>query len=298
MTILITGSEGYIGSSLLKYYLEKEDNSIVGYDIVAQRNFSPAYSYYQKKDISIDELIKQYKPEKIFNCAGNPNIQLSFTEPFQDFISNAGFVSELLTSVVHCNYNPKIIMLSSAAVYGNPCHLPIKEDMELKPISPYGYNKMLSEEICKMFINLYNLDISIARIFSVFGIGFKRQVVWDLINKSIDGQLSVYGTGKESRDFIYIDDLINCLDILSETKGGDVVYNVAAGQETTIEYITEIIDKCSGKKLNWQFSMEKRKGDPNNWCADISRIKKLGYTQDDSFEKRIAQIYNWVVSLR
>ena len=138
----------------------------------------------------------------------------------------------------------KFINLSSAAVYGNPKVIPIMEDTPLNPISPYGFHKEFAERICNEFSQLFGIKCLSLRIFSVYGPGLKKQILWDInkkIQESKESRIELFGSGEESRDFIYVDDLVNAIQLIAnkgDFKGE--VYNVANGQEITIKEVATL----------------------------------------------------------
>ena len=109
-------------------------------------------------------------------------------------------------------YNPKaqLIYPSSPAVQGEHTNTPIKEDYVGKPASPYGYHKKIVEDLCQSYSEKYSLKISVVRLFSVYGNGLKKQLLWDAYNKIrySSKEVEFWGTGEETRDFIHIEDVL------------------------------------------------------------------------------------------
>ena len=192
----------------------------------------------------------------------------------------------------------KIIFASSAAVYGNPKHLPIKELDDVDPISPYGKHKLLAESLITKFYQDYKVAACSLRIFSVYGPGLKKQLLWDVYNKAMDAKgdsISLYGTGLESRDYIYIDDLLSAIDLV--LKNGDfngTIYNVASGVEVEIQKITKLLVSKLNKNINIQFNGVVKEGDPLNWLSDITRLKKMGYKSEVSIEVGVKRYVEWL----
>lgn len=296
MIILILGSEGFIGSHLVTSLIYK-GFTIIGCDLLeddTKRN----YQYFKVSRLIPDWeiLFQEHEFDFCINASGNGNVPFSVSHPQIDFEANTSNVVRVLDALRKRNPNCKYLHISSAAVYGNPIHLPVKEIDRLAPISPYGFNKLMSEIVCKEFYELYEIPITIIRPFSVYGIGLKKQIFWDLCNKiniSKDKTVSLYGTGMESRDFIYIDDLIEII-ILLVTKDNFQynIYNAAVGQETSISWVVEKIrHRLVSKEI--KFSGEIRIGDPRNWCADISKIRSLGFQQKVTITTGIHLYLDW-----
>lgn len=293
MNILVIGCYGFIGSHVVQYF-ENCGNNVFGADIMP---------FEGKNYFYIDPLINNYLP--IFEsypfdicviASGTALIQHSFIDPQNDYKNNTELPFRILDAIRKFQPNCKVISFSSAAVYGNPVSLPIDEKLVINPISPYGYHKAMSELVCKEFYHCYSIQTLSLRIFSVYGPGLKRQLLWDLYQKmKLSSDIIIDGTGKESRDFIFIDDLCKVLDIIIERASFDGnVINVANGKEIFIGELVKYFFETLAWKGNFRFSGTNRKGDPLNWKSDISLLKSLGYTQEISFEDGVKNYVKWL----
>jgi dTDP-glucose 4,6-dehydratase/UDP-glucose 4-epimerase len=199
-------------------------------------------------------------------------------------------------------YQPscRFITFSSAAVYGNPDTLPICERMSSSPLSPYGFHKMLSEHICTEFFKLYQILTCSLRIFSAFGPGLYKQLFWDLAKKTDESEIvELFGTGNESRDFIYIDDLVSAVDIIvSKASFTGEVINVSSGKEILIRHAAETFLNHYKPGAELKFSGIAKPGDPLNWKADISKLKSLGFDPCVSFEEGVKKYCDWLIKNR
>ena len=139
------------------------------------------------------------------------------------------------------------------------------------------------------------MNVKIARIFSAYGAGLRKQIFWDMYNKlHQSGQLDMFGTGNESRDYIHVKDLIRAICLLAETEDKNLIYNVANGEETTIRQAAELFAESNGASPDIiHFNGVVREGDPLNWRADISRMKALGYTKSIEMKDGIRQYIEW-----
>ena len=295
MKILILGSQGFIGSNLVNYFIEKKCD-IIGCDLI---EFSTDEFIYHKVSIlssDFEDIFIQNIFKVCINASGSGNVGYSIENPLGDFEANTLTVFKILDCIKKHQPNCKYIHISSAAVYGNPLKLPINENCKLSPISPYGFHKQMSEIICKEYSKLFGVNVTVIRPFSVYGKGLKKQLFWDLCHKvrnSKDGSVSLLGTGMETRDFIYIDDLVELIYIIIKTdKGNFNVYNAASGVEISILEISKFIGKYfNNSQIN--FSGEVRFGDPINWLADISMIKSLGFSPKIDIESGINKYLDW-----
>ncbi len=299
MKILILGSEGFIGQYLIQYYLEMKWE-VTGCDLVESK--SADYEYYKISLLSndVDRLFISNSFDACINAAGSGNVGYSISFPLSDFEANVYAVSKVLDSLrIH---NPTCVYahISSAAVYGNPQKLPVNEDDTINPLSPYGWHKWMSELLCKEYTRLFGLKTVILRPFSVYGPGLKKQLFWELHQKYLKAKDSIelWGTGKESRDFLYISDLIIAIDVILQ-KGNHTgaVYNIGSGYDSTIQDITHKLLSSYSRKIQIKFNQKVRPGDPLNWRADISRLEQLGFKPSFSLEKGIREVANWLNSL-
>jgi UDP-glucose 4-epimerase len=190
----------------------------------------------------------------------------------------------------------KFLNLSSAAVYGNPASLPVSETQPVKPLSPYGWHKLQSEMLCQEYHEIFGIATCSARIFSAYGIGLTKQLFWDWYQKvQSNSQITLFGTGSESRDFIFIEDLVRALDcvVTASAFRGNII-NVANGKEMAIKDAIEVFKKAFGKNFTYTFNGTVRKGDPVNWVADIQQLKSLGYRQQVTFEEGLKRYIEWL----
>ena len=181
MNILVIGSKGFIGSHMLQYFKEKE-HMVFGCDVVVD--------YTQENYFLIDAVNANFKEifdsntfDVCINCSGAASVPDSIIHPMRDFELNVNNVFKLLDAIRKQQPSCKFINLSSAAVYGNPAVLPVKEDAALLPVSPYGLHKQMAESVLREFYTQFNISTLSLRIFSVYGPGLQKQLFWDLYRK-------------------------------------------------------------------------------------------------------------------
>lgn len=299
LKVLVTGSSGFIGHSICKYFCV-HGYDVLGWDRFCKNDICEKTEVIDMLDYSqVVESLRRSEPDIVIHCAGMADVSKSVKEPNNDLSSNVTTTHNLLFSLHELGMtNTRVVFLSSAGVYGNPEKLPISEITNLNPLSPYALHKVMCEDVCRYFVSNYGMDIKIARIFSAYGQGLKKQIFWDMYNKAENtGKLELYGTGSESRDYIYIDDVAQALFLIATKPSEHIVFNVANGEEITIRRAAEIFAECYGiDRSKIVFNGAVREGDPLNWQADISCLKKLGYKKSISIEAGIKQYINWVFS--
>lgn len=295
MKILIVGSCGFIGNHCVDYFSKEHD--VWGCDVV--ENNSSNYIFIDPVESDFLEIFKNNKFDVCINCSGAANVPLSLENPYNDFKLNSLNVIKLLEGIrLYCP-DCKFLTLSSAAVYGNPAQLPIRETDKLQPVSPYGYHKVMSEQVCEEYHRFWGLKTCFIRIFSAYGPGLKKQLFWDMYNKVLSQKdLVLWGTGRESRDFIYVKDIIRIIDLIIEKGEFDgSVYNAANGEQHYISEVAHLFIEHLGVDISVSFNNEVRKGDPLNWEADITKIKELGYKPQYTLEQGIIDYISWVKTL-
>lgn len=279
MRVLITGINGFIGAHMANKFMNM-GHEVIGIDRTSSKGDIKVYDV----DMLLGDIVSvlnDVKPELIVHCAGLANVTYSMDHPEEDFKANTWMVYRLLSAMKKGGLQKtRFVLFSSAAVYGQPEKLPISEEDFLNPISPYALHKKMAEDICKYFITKHNFDIRILRVFSAYGPGLKKQIFWDMHQKILNtGKLELFGSGNESRDYIYIDDLTEAVYLISmDREKKHTVWNVANGTEITIKKVAETFaeaEHLSRDKI--VFSGQIRSGDPVNWCADISRLRDIGF---------------------
>ena len=296
--VFITGAAGFLGRYVSRHFFRQ------GYTVVGTDNSSPENaptgtlsSYHQirlpHKDF--EDVIQHIQPDILVHCAGRAAVALSVDDPHSDFYSNAVVTFEVLDAVRKFAPHCRVIFLSSAAVYGNPTHLPISEKDQSFPVSPYGFHKLQSEQICAEFSGIYGLKTAGVRIFSAYGPGLRRQVIWDICQKAIlQNSLILQGTGEESRDFIHALDIANAIDCIAsqaEMKGES--YNLASGEEVTIRSLSELVLNALESDRRPEFDGVVPPGIPLNWRADISSLRSLGFESTVAFDRGIKTFAYW-----
>ena len=213
-----------------------------------------------------------------------------------DFDLNTINVFKILEAIRVYNPNCFFINFSSAAIYGNPEKLPVVESLNPAPMSPYGVHKLFAEQICKEYTFYFNIKTCNLRLFSAYGPGLRKQFFWDLFNKFKNEEIiELHGTGSESRDFIYIDDIAKCLNLVIQNRNSlPDILNVASGIETTISDAAKIFSKLLDNRKQIVFGGQFKTGDPLNWQSDIQILKRIGFVPSFTLEQGLNQYILWL----
>jgi UDP-glucose 4-epimerase len=295
MKILIIGSSGFIGSHCAAYFLEK--NHEIWH---ANTNYANELNYFvvSKTQSNFEIIFETQQFDICINASGSAHVGFSFENPAIDYELNVLNVQKILVALHKYNPNCKFINFSSAAVYGNPQKLPISENAATQPMSPYGFHKLQSEYLLSEYHKFFGLKTCSLRVFSAYGERLQKQLFWDLYQKAKKSQntmIDIFGTGNETRDFIYISDLVKCVDLIIENaKFEGETINVASGLETTIKEAVTTFYTLLNPKIEFCFSGKTKIGDPNNWCADIGLLQKMGFVPTKTISEGLTNYTTWL----
>lgn len=295
MKVLVVGNRGFIGAHVYHYFMDRFGDEVWGCDVVTDYS-ARNYFLIDAVNADFDELFRQRKFDVCINCSGASSVPESMTHPRRDYYLNTKYVFDILEAIRKYSPDCKFLNMSSAAVYGNPKKLPINENDPLEPLSPYGWHKHQSEIIIKEYYEVYGTMGASVRIFSAYGVGLKKQLFWDWHSKlQRSTHITLFGTGNESRDFIYVSDIATALDyVIQQSDFTADIVNVANGKEIFIKDAIEIFrDECKFN-FTYEFTNSVRKGDPLNWRADISRLAAFGYTQKVEFREGLRKYLTWL----
>ena len=297
-TILITGAAGFLGRHIAREFAQA-GCKVVGVDVAAAENsgLGPGVEYTRLTlpSPAFGELLLRVTPDALIHCAGRASVANSLSDPAADFRDGTVLTFEVLDALRRSAPGCRFVLLSSAAVYGNPATLPVTEEHVCAPLSPYGYHKRQGELLCEEFARLFAVPTMAVRIFSAYGPGLRRQVIWDICRQALtEPELRLRGTGGESRDFIHAADVARALRLIVETAPctGEI-YNLASGIETTIAELADRILRQFRREISVRFDGAQTPGDPLHWRAEISRARSLGFQPRVTLDKGLESFAAW-----
>ena len=226
-------------------------------------------------------VIRHFGPDVLLNAAGTASVGASIENPLDDFRGSVQTCAEVLDAVRQSGSQPLVMIPSSAAVYGNPVSLPVTENACVQPISPYGFHKAACELLAREYAACFGLKIMICRFFSVYGAAQRRLLVWE-VYQQLAGPAEIAwleGTGNETRDFLYIEDLATALlGLMKKPRSADndpLVVNVASGTETDVLSLAGMIRDLVAPDKEIRCRGNLRKNDPLCWRANTGHLQML-----------------------
>ena len=303
--ILITGAHGFIGKHLARV-LSAAGHCVygVGHGIWPESEAASwGITHWLNGDIQLGNLRQLQRvagtPDLVYHLAGGSSVGVALANPREDFFRTVVTTAELLDWLRLDAPAAHLVAVSSAAVYGAGHEGQIPEDAPLDPYSPYGHHKRIMEDLCRSHAASYGLRVSIARLFSVFGPGLKKQLPWDLCSRLAASMnpLTLGGSGAELRDWTDVRDVVRALMLLGEhapTK--PLVCNVGTGICTPVRAIAELL--CAGgawraRRPVLHFSGQSRPGDPFSLVAQPDRLRAFGFKWQIPVAEGLAEYLRW-----
>lgn len=306
LRVLVTGGAGFIGSHLVDILL-KRGNRVIVYD-----NFNPFYAG-KKQNIEhhfgdsnftlLNADILDYTAlssamrnvDVVFHEAAQPGIRYSIQNPKEvDELNVTGTLNVLKAALK--NQVKKVVCASSSSVYGYPKYLPFDEKHPTNPNSPYAESKLAIERTCLGFQEAYGLDVVALRYFSVYGPRQRPdQVIRIFVSNALNGRpITIYGDGKQTRDFTYIDDVVRATIRTAEVKTDETLINIGSGKRITINKLFKTITKLLGKEEMKPTYRKNYAGDFPHTLADITLARRiLQYRPTVELERGIRNFIDW-----
>lgn len=302
MKVVVTGGAGFIGSHIVDLLIEQ------GSEVAVIDNLSTgdlAHVHQQatlfQTDIvgeQLDEIFQQYRPEAVIHQAAQVDVPKSMREPLSDGFVNVMGTLNVLESAKRYGVK-KIVYASSCAVYGEPLENPITEQHRIDPISLYGASKWLGECYIRTYHRIHQLDYTILRYANVYGPrqGEKGEggVVSIFLRNLMEGvSPTIFGDGKQTRDFVYVKDVARA-NVLAVRQGSQQTVNVSTNVSTSIESLYEQLKYHTRIDLPVVYK-QARPGDIQHSLLNASRSKQhLGWEPRYSLQKGIAETVQYLL---
>lgn len=282
MKVLVTGGAGFIGSHIVDHLISNNYEVVVVDNLLTgkEENINSSSVFY-KVDItnyqSLKKVFNEEKPDYVIHHAAQISIQNSIINPSFDADINIIGTINLLRCCVEFD-TKKIIYASSAAVYGNPMYLGIDEEHSVQPLSFYGISKNIPEHYIKAFSELYNLKYTILRYSNVYGIRQDPKgeggVISIFVDKLLNNEQPIFfGDGKQTRDFVYVED-IALANLAAIYSGDGEIVNISINQPTSLIELLKMMNEICGTSIN-PIYMEAKQGDIKTSYLNNSKAKQI-----------------------
>ena len=239
------------------------------------------------------------RPDRVYHLAGGASVGAAMARPRDDFERTVTTTADLLDWLRREAPDASLVVASSAAVYGAGHEGPIAESASLDPFSPYGHHKAMMESLCRSYGSSYGLRSVIVRLFSVYGTGLRKQLLWDLCSKLAAGGdgVELGGSGHELRDWTHVSDVVRALVRVGSLASAEApAINVGTGVGRSVESVG------AGVVAEWHpgplrpgliFDGRSRPGDPFSLIADRRQLDRLGFEWATSVDQGLRDYVRW-----
>ena len=300
--VLVTGGAGFIGSNVSRLLLDS------GREVVIYDNLSSGYrrnletvkeSTFVQGDVRDAGLLQQTMAgvDTVFHLAASVGNVRSIEHPIEDSEINVIGTLNVLEAA-RKNHVRKIVYSSSAGIFGELKHLPIREDHPVEPDSPYGASKLAAEKHCLAYAKLYDIEAVCLRYFNVFGINQRYDAYGNCIpifaHKIFNHEtVTIFGDGEQTRDFVNVADVARANLLAGETQGVSGAFNIASASAITINRLVELMAEASGTQPEVVHGPP-RKGDVRDSLADITAARDaFGFRPVVDLSSGLAEYLAW-----
>jgi UDP-glucose 4-epimerase len=308
MRALVTGTAGFIGSTLAERLLS-QDADVVGIDCftdyyprpIKERNLGaltghPKFRFLETRLQDADLASLLADRTHVFHLAAQAGVRKSWGRDFSVYtVNNVEATQVLLEACVHAKLE-RLVYASSSSVYGDHVPMPMREDALPQPVSPYGVTKLAAEQLCYLYYANYGVPTVSLRYFTVYGprqrpdMGFNRFLRATLRHEPI----TIYGDGEQTRDFTFVADAVSATVAAARRGVPGRVYNIGGGSRVSINEVLDMIGRVAGRRPLVTVDSA-QKGDMRHTYADTSLAKAdLGFAPTVGLEDGLAAEYQWL----
>lgn len=305
MKVLVTGGAGFVGSHIVDDLIDKKYEVVVVDNLsTGKKEFLNPKAVFYKYDITkgVTEIFKKEKPDVVIHAAAQVMLRRSIEEPVFDAETNIIGTIQVLEGCRKSGVKKIIYTSTGGARYGEPEYLPVQEKHPIKPLAPYGISKHTAEHYIEVYSNLYGVDYLIFCFGNVYGPRDDPQfgrVIAVFCKAILEGkQPTIFGDGKQVRDFVYVKDLADFIVGSINKKPTDKIFNIANGEEVSVNRIFEELKKISN------FNKEPKRGDAikgevREIVLDATLAKtELGWAPKTSLKQGLRKTYDYFKSIK
>lgn len=302
MKVLVTGGAGFIGSNVVDKLINRDHEVVIIDDLSTGRleNLNERARFY-KVDICSPELegiFRKEMPDIVNHHAAQIDVRRSLDNPILDAQINIMGSLNLLGCCQKYGAKKVIYASTGGAIYGEPESLPASEDYSVKPLTPYGVNKYIVEKYLALYRQNYNLDHTILRYGNVYGPRQDPRGEAGVVAIFIEGMLRgkrpiVFGDGEQTRDFVYVDDVVNA-NLLAMNDGNGGIFNIGTGQPTSVNELFKLLKEILKYNSQPLYGNE-RPGEIRNIYLDITRAQRnIGWRPEVGLKEGLVRTIRWL----
>lgn len=296
-TALVTGAHGTIGRHVATT-LAADGWNVLGLGHgrwSADEAARHGVSNWLEGDVTLAALVAlPRQPDIIIHCAGSGAVGASITAPHNDFQRTVATTAAVLEYMRTTAPQTRLVYPSSAAVYGLVDTFPMHEGLPLRPVSPYGVHKKIAEEMVVEHSRLFGLNAAVVRLYSIYGEGFRKQLLWDACRRIVADESEFFGTGDETRDWLHVADASQLLmRAASHASSACPVVNGAYGDRVSVRDVVDELFRLLGRHDGPRFCGTVRAGDPAHYHADMQRAHAWGWRPEVSWREGLARYAAW-----
>lgn len=280
-SVLVTGGTGFIGSHLVRELAPENEVTVLDLSPADGSTELPETVRFVEGDVRDEEALARAGEgvDLIYHLAANVSVERSVEEPVWSHSVNVGGTLEVLEFAREVG--ARVVFASSAAVYGDPEHLPVAESDRMDPRSPYGIEKLAGDGYVRRYADLYGVETVALRFFNVFGPGQSSEyagVITAFVENAAAGQpLTVHGDGEQTRDFVHVEDVVQACLLAGATDRVGEAYNVATGREVSVNDLARTVLDVADATVDVVHT-DPRPGDIDRSCADVEKARDhLGF---------------------
>lgn len=311
MKSLVTGAAGFIGSTLAETLVAQGDevkgiDSFLDYYDRAQKERNLEALVGNDRFTLVDGALQSLELkslldgcDRVFHLAAQAGVRASWGSEFSIYTENNILATQkLLEAAVEVGLGT-FVFASSSSVYGDAAALPMREEVPLHPVSPYGVSKLAAEKLVELYCTNHQLSTASLRYFTVYGPRQRPDMAFHRLLKSAHrgGSFPLFGDGRQTRDFTFIDDAVAATIAASLRATPGKAYNIGGGSRVSMLDVIETIESITGKKLDIDHK-EKQKGDMRDTFADTSLARKeLLYEPTTTLAAGLEREWEWIQTL-
>lgn len=310
MKALVTGAAGFIGSHLAGRLLDR-GAAVVGLDCftdyypraLKERNVETlrgrqgfAFVEARLQDVDLDAVLEGVT--HVFHLAAQAGVRRSWGRDFEVYTTHNIDATQRLLEACVGRPIEHVVYASSSSVYGDAAAVPMREDVRVQPVSPYGVTKLAAEQLCHLYAVNHGVPTTSLRYFTVYGPRQRPDMAFNrFLRAALEGSpIQVFGDGGQTRDFTYVEDAVAATIAASERGEPGSVYNIGGGSRVSVLEVLDIVARVTGRALRIEHGPP-QKGDMRDTWADTSRAQAdLGFSPAVTLEDGLTEEYRWLMA--